>query len=57
MCDNPNDENEKYNLPCPYNPKRMCVQMPGDREVDDFYCDNGCPNGPKSFNWLNMDGD
>ena len=39
-------ENEKYNLPCPYNPKAMCVQMPGDREVDDFYCDNGCPNRP-----------
>ncbi len=36
-------ENEKYNKPCPYNPKVMCVQMPCDPE-DDNYCDDGCPN-------------
>ncbi len=38
------NENEKYNKPCPYNPAVMCIQMPGDRQVDDYYCDNGCPN-------------
>ncbi len=35
-------ENEKYNKPCPYNPKAMCVQMPCD-ENDDTLCE-GCPN-------------
>ena len=39
----PNCINEKYNKPCPYNPKVMCVQMPGE-EGDDSYCDDGCPN-------------
>lgn len=42
-----NNENEKYNKPCPYNPTVMCVQMPGDRKADDFYCDHGCPNRGK----------
>ena len=36
------EENEKYNLPCPYNKKVMCVQMPSD-PTDDNYCDDGCP--------------
>ena len=39
MC----DENEKYNLPCPHNPKVMCVQMPSEAG-DDKYCDDKCPN-------------
>ncbi len=36
------NENEKYNLPCPYNKKVMCIQMPSAPE-DDNYCDDGCP--------------
>ncbi len=40
----PDEENEKHNKPCPYKPEIMCVQMPGDREMDGFYCDHGCPN-------------
>ena len=36
-------ENEKYNLPCPYSPKVMCIQMPCEPK-DDNYCDDGCPN-------------
>lgn len=48
MCDNPNDENEKYNLPCPYDPKIMCVQIPGDKDSCNCdYCFDVCPNGPK----------
>lgn len=39
MC----DDNEKYNLPCPYTAGVMCVQMPCDPR-DDNYCDDGCPN-------------
>ena len=39
-------ENEKYNLPCPYNPEVMCIQMPCDPR-DDNYCDDGCPNRAK----------
>lgn len=40
-------DNEKYNLPCPYNPKVLCVQMPCEPE-DDNCCDNGCPHSPKT---------
>ncbi len=36
-------ENERYNLPCPYNSKIMCIQYPCAPE-DDCYCDDGCPN-------------
>ena len=36
-------ENEKYDLPCPYNKEVMCIQMPCD-PTDDNYCDDGCPN-------------
>ena len=39
-------ENEKYNLPCPYNAEVMCIQMPCEPE-DDNYCDDGCPNRKK----------
>ncbi len=35
-------DNEKYNLPCPYNQKVLCVQIPCDPN-DDNYCDDGCP--------------
>ncbi len=41
------DENEKYNLPCPFNPEVMCIQMPSEPE-DDNYCDDGCPNSRKT---------
>ena len=37
------EENEKYNLSCPFNPEVMCIQMPNEPE-DDNYCDDGCPN-------------
>ena len=40
------DENGKHNKPCPYNTDIMCVQMPCDKE-DDNYCDDGCPNKNK----------
>ena len=36
------NENEKYNKPCPYNPEVMCVQMPSE-EGDDCFCADGCP--------------
>jgi len=36
-------DNEKYNLPCPYDSEVQCVQMPCD-PGDDNYCDDGCPN-------------
>jgi len=36
------DENEKYNKPCPHNPEVMCVQMPIDEEIDDTNC-HACP--------------
>jgi len=45
-------ENEKCTLPCPYDNNVLCVQMPGDREVDDFYCDHGCPNNLETKNEL-----
>lgn len=38
----PSNKNEKYNLPCPYNPNMLCVQMPSAPE-DDNYCDDRCP--------------
>lgn len=49
MCEKltPDEENEKYNLPCPYDPDVMCVQMPCAPE-DDNYCDDGCPHSPKT---------
>lgn len=30
------DENEEYNLPCPYDSSEMCVQMPCGPEDDNF---------------------
>ena len=44
------DENEKYNLPCPYNKKAMCIQRPSAPE-DDNYCDDGCPIRKGSEEW------
>ncbi len=38
-----NEENEKHNKPCPYNPSVMCVQMPMDEVADDCCCDD-CEN-------------
>ena len=31
-------DNEKYNLPCPYNSEKLCVQMPMDDEKDTTNC-------------------
>lgn len=50
MCECPDCENERYNKPCPYNPKVMCVQMP-DEEGDCNYCDDGCPNRKRKW-WV-----
>ena len=36
--------NEKYNLPCPYNPKVKCIQIPDDGCGCDW-C-TVCPNEP-----------
>ena len=47
------DENEKYNKPCPYNSKVMCVQMPCEPE-DDNYCDDGCPTMTEAATKLAM---
>lgn len=38
------EENEKYNKPCPWNPDVMCVQYPINEGVDDVYCLDGCEN-------------
>lgn len=38
----PEQENEKYNLPCPYNPDIKCVQIPDDSCGCDW-CE-GCEN-------------
>jgi len=45
MFDDPNDENEKYNKPCPYNSKVMCVQLPIEEDgCGCDYCKDVCPN-------------
>lgn len=44
----PEQENEKYNKPCPYNNSIMCVQYPDEDNA--CSCDpcDGCPNKPEN---------
>lgn len=45
------NENEKYNLPCPYDSGVMCVQIPC-AENDENCCDDGCPQEEKAMDRL-----
>ena len=38
------EDNEKYNLPCPFNPYVKCIQLPYPGDGCDW-C-TGCPNKP-----------
>ncbi len=41
------EENEKYNLPCPFNPCVKCIQIPDDGcNCNCDWCTE-CPNKPR----------